>query len=84
MTRRAFLIGGSAAGASVALYGGTRGRHELQITHRQVAIADLPDAFVGFRLVQLSDIHLVEYTEPWFLVDAVRRINELQHVVGFD
>jgi predicted MPP superfamily phosphohydrolase len=77
MTRRAFLIGGTAAAASVALYGGTRARHDLQITHRQIAIADLPDAFVGFSMVQLSDIHLVEYTEPWFLVDAVERINRI-------
>lgn len=77
MTRRGFLLGGAAAATSLALYGGLWGRHDLQVTHRKVAIHDLPDGFVGFTIVQLSDIHLVEYTEPWFLVDAVHRINAL-------
>jgi hypothetical protein len=77
ITRRSFLIGASAAGLSVAAYAGTHARHEIEVTHRTLTIADLPDAFVGFRLVQLSDIHLEEYTEPWFLQEAVRIINDL-------
>jgi hypothetical protein len=77
ITRRSFLIGASAAGLSVAAYAGTHARHEIEVTHRTLTIADLPDAFVGFRLVQLSDIHLEEYTEAWFLQEAVRIINDL-------
>lgn len=77
ITRRAFLAGGGAAAAIFAFDGATHGRHSLEVTHRSFAIRDLPDAFVGFRIAQLSDIHLVEYTEPWFLVDAVDRINAL-------
>ncbi|MEO6923617.1 MAG: metallophosphoesterase [Bryocella sp.] len=78
VTRRAFLIGLSAAGLGLVTYSGTIGRHELEMSQKRFAIRDLPDAFVGFRMVQLSDIHLEEYTEPSFLEDAVRRINALE------
>jgi hypothetical protein len=77
ITRRSFLVGASAAGLGLAGYAGTHGRHELQITHRTFAIRNLPDAFVNFRMVQLSDIHLEEYTEPWFLQHVVRLTNDL-------
>ena len=77
-TRRSFLIGGAAAAIGLGAYAGTHARHELEITERTFAITDLPDAFVGMRLVQISDIHLVEYTETWFLEHVVDRINALQ------
>ncbi|HEX5285222.1 MAG TPA: metallophosphoesterase [Bryocella sp.] len=78
ITRRSFLIGASAAGLSLAAYAGTHARHEIEVTERTLALRNLPDAFVGFRFVQLSDIHLEEYTEPWFLRQAVQTINNLQ------
>jgi hypothetical protein len=61
----------------LALYGGEIERHWIEITHRDVFIAGLPQAFDGFRVAQLSDIHLDEYTEPFFLRDAVRHVNRL-------
>lgn len=77
LTRRSFLIGASAAGLTLAAYSGTHARHQLQVTHRTFPIRNLPDAFVGFRFVQISDIHLEEFTEPWFLQQAVRITNQL-------
>ena len=77
MTRRSFLVGASAAGLSLAAYGGLHARHEIEVTHRTLRIRNLPDAFLGFRFVQLSDIHLEEYTEAWFLRRAVDIINQL-------
>ena len=77
ITRRSFLVGASAAGLSLAAYGNTHARHEIEVTERTLRIRDLPDAFVGFRFVQLSDIHLEEYTEAWFLQHAVDVINQL-------
>jgi hypothetical protein len=77
LTRRSFLAGVSAAGLSLAAYAGTHARHEIQVTHRTLAIRNLPDAFLGFHIVQISDIHLEEYTEPWFLRHAVRVTNSL-------
>ena len=77
ITRRSFMIGGAAAGLGLAAYSGLYARHELQIIPRTFAINKLPDAFQGFRMAQLSDIHLEEYTEPSFLEQAVARINAL-------
>jgi predicted MPP superfamily phosphohydrolase len=77
ITRRAFLTGAAAAGLGVAAYSGTHARHEYEITHRTVPIRDLPDAFQGFRIVQMSDIHLDEYTEAFFLERMVAQVNIL-------
>jgi len=49
----------------------------MEVTERTLKIHELPDAFVGFRFVQISDLHLVEYTEAWFLQRAVDTINQL-------
>ncbi len=77
ITRRRFLLAGACAGAGLALYAGEIERHWIEIVHRDVFIPGLPQAFDGFRVAQLSDIHLDEYTEPFFLRDAVRHINRL-------
>jgi predicted MPP superfamily phosphohydrolase len=61
----------------MGLYSSLYARHEFNITHRTFALRNLPDAFVGFRFVQLSDIHLDEYTEPWFLEKMVAEVNKL-------
>jgi hypothetical protein len=37
----------------------------------------LPPSFHGYRIVQLSDIHLDEYTEPYFLERIVKKVNVL-------
>ena len=83
MTRRRFLVGGSLVAGGLALYGGEIERHWIEITHRDVFIPGLPQAFDGFRIAQLSDIHMDEYTEPFFLRDAVRHINSLNPDVVF-
>src|SRR5271170_6994067 len=76
-TRRNFLIGAGTTAAGLALYSGEVARHELDIVHRPIAIANLPTAFHGYRIVQLSDIHLDEYTEPFFLERIVQKVNTL-------
>jgi predicted MPP superfamily phosphohydrolase len=77
MTRRAFMAGASAAGIGLAIYSGTHARHEFEITHRDLPIRNLPDAFQNFRVVQISDIHLEEYTEAYFLERIVAQVNSL-------
>jgi predicted MPP superfamily phosphohydrolase len=76
-TRRNFLIATGTTAAGLALYAGEIARHEIDIVHRPIAIANLPTAFHGYRIVQLSDIHLDEYTEPFFLERIVRQVNTL-------
>lgn len=77
LTRRHFLVGSGATAAGLALYSGEIARHEIDIVHRTISIDNLPTAFHGFTIAQLSDIHLVEYTEPSFLERVVRHTNAL-------
>jgi len=74
-SRRHFLVGAGAAAAGVALYSGEIARHEIDVVSRPLAIRDLPPAFNGFRIAQISDIHLDEFTEPFFLERVVRDVN---------
>jgi predicted MPP superfamily phosphohydrolase len=61
----------------MALYAGEIGRHEIDIIQRPIAIRNLPDAFHGYRIVQISDIHLDEFTEPSFLERVIQHVNAL-------
>jgi len=77
ISRRHFLAAGACATGGLALYAGEIERHATQITHRDAFLPGLPPAFDGFRVVQLSDIHLDEFTEPYFLRDSVAQVNRL-------
>ena len=76
ITRRTFLAS-AVASAGLATYAATAGRHQLELIRRTILVRDLPDNFLGFRLVQLSDIHLEEFTEPWYLRRVVSQVNQL-------
>src|ERR1700761_1556382 len=77
LTRRNFLIGTGVTAAGLALYSGEFARHELDIVQRPIAVNNLPSSFHGYRIIQLSDIHLDEYTEPFFLERVVQKVNTL-------
>lgn len=80
-TRRNFLAGAAvsaAALAAAALYANEVARHELEVTQQNFFIRNLPAAFEGFRVVQISDIHLDEFMEDFFLRQIIERINNLQ------
>ncbi len=76
-TRRAFITGSAAVAAGLLLYSGEIARHEIDVAQSTILIANLPAGFHGLRIAQLSDIHLDEYTEPYFLEDVVKRVNAL-------
>jgi len=61
----------------LALYSGEIERHWIEVTRREIALRGLPGAFDGFRIAQLSDIHMDEYTEPFFLRHIVEETNRL-------
>lgn len=63
--------------AGFALYSGEIARHEIDLVPRPLAIRNLPPAFNGFRIAQVSDIHLDEFTEPFFLERVVHHVNAL-------
>lgn len=61
----------------MALYSGEIARHEIDTVHRTFRIDKLPAIFNGYRIVQISDIHLDEFTEPYFLERVVKHVNSL-------
>jgi uncharacterized protein len=83
ITRRRFLKASACVAGGAALYSGEVERHWIEISHREVTIPGLHQAFDGLRAAQLSDIHFDEFTEPFFLRDAVHRINSLNPDVVF-
>jgi predicted MPP superfamily phosphohydrolase len=78
-TRRRFLFGSAAAGAvGLAAYSSIIARHEVSILTHTIPIRELPPAFEDFRVAQISDIHLDEYTEPSFIRRIIQHVNDLQ------
>ena len=77
VTRRSFLVGAGSLAAALALYSGEIARHEIDTVHRTFSIDKLPAVFHGYRIVQISDIHLDEFTEPYFLERIVKHVNSL-------
>jgi uncharacterized protein len=77
LTRRTFLLGSTAAAAGLALYSGEWARHELSVQTLAIAIDNLPAAFEGFRIAQISDIHFDEFTEPFFVRRVIAQVNAL-------
>lgn len=77
LTRRSFLKAAGIAVIGFPLYAAEISRHEISIERHNVRIDRLPDEFRGFRIVQISDFHYAEYTEPYFIRDIVDRVNRL-------
>jgi len=78
ITRRGLLKAGALAAGGLALYSAEVARHWVDVTHHDVRLKGLPEAFDGMRVVQLSDIHLDEFSEPYFIREVVHRINSMQ------
>lgn len=83
LSRRRFLQRGALGALGFLVYSGEIERHWLEITRRDARIPGLPADFDGLKVVQLCDIHLDEFTEPFFLRDAIRHINQLEPDVIF-
>lgn len=63
---------------SALIYGMVRGAYHYQVRRVRLAFPNLPDAFNGYRFVQISDLHAGSFrsTEP--LQRAVQLINKQQ------
>jgi len=81
--RRRFLQASLCGVAGMALYTGEIERHWIEVTHHESVLPGLAAGLSGMRVVQLSDIHLDEYTEPFFLREVIDRVNRLQPDVVF-
>ena len=77
VNRRRFLLSSTLAAAGFLLYSNEIARHEVQTNLRTFALRNLHPVFTGYRIVQISDIHLDEYTEDFFLNEIIDRVNRL-------
>jgi predicted MPP superfamily phosphohydrolase len=62
------------------LYGITKGKYNYKVHRHTVYFKDLPDAFEGFTITQISDVHSGSFDDP----DAVRRGVEMAQEQGSD
>jgi uncharacterized protein len=77
ISRRGVLKAGIVGAAGLALYSGELERHWIDVTEISAVLQGLPETFDGARIIQLSDIHMDEYTEPFFLHEVVERVNRI-------
>jgi predicted MPP superfamily phosphohydrolase len=78
ITRRRFLKASACAAGGFALYAGELERHWIEVSESDVVIPGLPAAFDGFRVAQISDIHMDEFTEAFFVREVVNHVNSLK------
>jgi len=77
LSRRRFLQASLCGAAGLALYSAEIERHWIEVTERDFFLRGLPVAFNGMRIAQLSDIHLDDFTEPFFLRHVIGRVNRI-------
>ncbi|MBQ4056681.1 MAG: metallophosphoesterase [Bacteroidaceae bacterium] len=69
----------SMAAMGYLIYGATEGKQHFQVVEASIYSKDIPEAFHGYRIVQIADIHVGSWmgnTKP--LQKAVRMINDLK------
>ena len=78
LSRRDFLRLGGIAAVGLPLYAGEVSRHEIRVEQITITLPNLPEAFHGFTIAQISDFHYAEYTEAFFIRRVVERVNSLK------
>lgn len=78
---RPLTLGGLVAAVAVFLFfwcGALIGRYSIDERHVEISRADVPEGFDGFRIVQLSDLHVGSYgSDTAFVSRLVDRVNAL-------
>lgn len=73
---------GAGAGVIVSLmflWGATINRFNLQVNEVSVEVDNLPESFNGYRIAQISDLHVGTYgTDTDFLEKLVKKVNDLE------
>jgi len=68
----------SATGFAAAGYGLLYGRHNVEVVRQRIRLARLPKAFEGFRIAQLSDVHIGPFTTADYIRHCVAITNGLK------
>lgn len=81
-SRRKFIsqlaLGVAAVPFLSLIYGMTKGKYNFRVISQQVFFPDLPDAFDGFKILQISDTHAGSFDDAEKIAYAVSMINEQQ------
>ncbi len=77
-SRRDFLKASLLGVGGLALYSGEIERHWIDVAMRDIPLRGLHADFEGMRIAQISDIHMDDFTEPFFLRRVVDRINKMK------
>jgi uncharacterized protein len=68
----------SATGFAAAGYGLLYGRQNVQVVRQRIRLARLPKVFEGFRIAQLSDVHIGPFTTADYIRHCVTITNALK------
>lgn len=60
------------------LYGITKGKYDYTVHRQTIYFSDLPDAFDGFTITQLSDIHAGSFDDPRAVERGIKLAREQQ------
>ena len=58
------------------IYGVTKGKYNYKVIKQQIFFPDLPDAFDGFKITQISDVHSGSFDNPEKINYAIDLVNE--------
>ena len=58
------------------IYGVTLGKYNYKVIKQQIFFPDLPDAFDGFKITQISDVHSGSFDNPDKINYAIDLVNE--------
>ena len=58
------------------LYGITKGKYDFKVNKIKLEFENLPKAFDGFKIVQISDIHSGSFDSKDAIIDGIRLVNE--------
>ncbi|WP_333600967.1 metallophosphoesterase [Flavobacterium sp.] len=58
------------------IYGMTKGKYNYKVIHQTLFFPDLPDAFDGFKITQISDVHSGSFDNPEKINYAIDLVNQ--------
>ncbi len=78
--RRGFIrklgLGIAAIPFTSMLYGITKGKYDFKVNKVSLTFKNLPKAFHGFKIVQISDIHSGSFDSRDAIIDGIKLINQ--------
>ncbi len=58
------------------LYGITKGKYDFKVNKVKLSFKNLPKAFEGFKIVQISDIHSGSFDSREAIIDGIKLVND--------